>query len=38
MKQHFHYFVDGNNDYDWKNVETFSFAGFKFLLTHGDNQ
>ncbi|MDR0739383.1 MAG: metallophosphoesterase [Mycoplasmataceae bacterium] len=38
MKQHFHYFIDGNNDYDWKNVEVFSFDGFKFLLTHGSEQ
>jgi putative phosphoesterase len=36
MKKYFHYFVDGNNDYDWKPMEIFAFAGFKFLLIHGD--
>jgi putative phosphoesterase len=38
MKQYFNYFVDGNNDYDWKNVEIFIYGEFKFLLTHGSNE
>jgi putative phosphoesterase len=37
MKKHFHYFVDGNNDYDWKDKMIFTYAGFKFLLIHGDH-
>jgi predicted phosphodiesterase len=36
MKQYFDYFVDGNNDYDWKKMETFVFANLKFVLLHGD--
>jgi putative phosphoesterase len=36
MKKYFNYFVDGNNDYDWKDKEIFTYAGFKFLLLHGD--
>jgi putative phosphoesterase len=36
MKQYFDYFVDGNNDFDWKKIIKFSFAGKIFLLMHGD--
>jgi predicted phosphodiesterase len=36
MQKYFHYFVDGNNDYDGKPAEIFVFANFKFLLIHGD--
>lgn len=35
MKKKFNYFVDGNNDYGYKNENIFSIMGFKFLLIHG---
>jgi putative phosphoesterase len=38
MKQHFHHFVDGNNDYEWKNSDVFVYEGYKFLLIHGHQQ
>ncbi len=39
MKEHFDYFVDGNNDvkhgYEY-NSKTFTICGFKFFLFHGN--
>ncbi len=32
------YFVDGNNDWGGKNIETFEIEGVKFVLVHGDEQ
>ncbi len=34
MKAHFDYFVDGNNDYQYKDVETFKIENIKFVLVH----
>jgi predicted phosphodiesterase len=38
MKLHFDYFVDGNNDYDYKPIQLFTCEKCKFLLVHGDQQ
>jgi putative phosphoesterase len=35
MKQYFHHFINGNNDYDWKDIDLFSYSGYRFLLIHG---
>lgn len=35
MKKHFQYFVDGNNDCEYKNKQEFQIDKFKFLLVHG---
>lgn len=34
MKAHFDYFVDGNNDYQHKDVEIFEVEELKFVLVH----
>ncbi len=38
MKQHFHWFVDGNNDYGYKNVQAFTIEDVKFVLVHSQHQ
>lgn len=34
MKEHFNYFVDGNNDYGYKDTQDFEIEGIKFSLIH----
>lgn len=38
MKQCFNWFVDGNNDYGYKDIQTFKIENLKFVLVHSQHQ
>jgi len=35
MKDHFDLFVDGNNDFQYEDIQTIKIGKFQFLIIHG---